>query len=114
MPTASVVEAAALALEGVMRALEGKTPKKVIVVPEPHREHRRMKTARCHRCAVCSLAGCGFHPLYGRCSWRRSWPPIYVEPIAERDGYELRNSLIDLLQSDGDEAGKRYRLEGRR
>ena len=23
---------------------------------------------------------------------RRNWPPIYVEPIAERDGYELRNS----------------------
>jgi LPS-assembly lipoprotein len=36
---------------------------------------------------------------------------VYVEPIAERDGYELRNSLIDVLQSDGDAAGKAYRLK---
>jgi LPS-assembly lipoprotein len=36
---------------------------------------------------------------------------IYVEPIAERDGYELRNSLIDALQSDGDKAGKLYSLK---
>ena len=36
---------------------------------------------------------------------------VFVEPIAERDGYELRNSLIDLLQSDGDAAGKAYRLK---
>jgi hypothetical protein len=36
---------------------------------------------------------------------------VYVEPIAERDGYELRNSLIDALQSDGDKAGKLYSLK---
>ncbi len=35
---------------------------------------------------------------------------IYVEPMPERDGYELRNSLIDLLGSDGRTTGKRYRL----
>ena len=42
---------------------------------------------------------------------RRSLPSIFVEPIAERDGYEMRNQLIDLLHSDGQEAGKRYRLK---
>jgi LPS-assembly lipoprotein len=36
---------------------------------------------------------------------------VYVEPIAERDGYELRNHLIDLLQSDGEAQGKRYNLK---
>jgi LPS-assembly lipoprotein len=30
--------------------------------------------------------------------------------MPERDGYELRNQLIDLLGSDGREAGKAYRL----
>jgi LPS-assembly lipoprotein len=36
---------------------------------------------------------------------------IYVEPVAERDGYELRNQLIDLLGSDGRTAGKTYTLK---
>ena len=36
---------------------------------------------------------------------------IYVEPLPENDGYELRNQLIDLLGSDGREAGKRYFLK---
>jgi LPS-assembly lipoprotein len=56
------------------------------------------------------LAGCGFHPLYGT----RTAPQlssVFVEPIGERDGYELRNQLIDLFNSDGQEAGKRYRLK---
>jgi LPS-assembly lipoprotein len=35
---------------------------------------------------------------------------IYVEPIAEKTGFELRNSLIDLLNSDGQAGGKDYRL----
>ena len=55
------------------------------------------------------LAGCGFHPLYAS----RTAPQlasVYVEPIPERDGYEMRNQLIDLFNSDGQEAGKRYRL----
>jgi LPS-assembly lipoprotein len=56
------------------------------------------------------LAGCGFHPMYGR-SLAPALASIYVEPIAERDGYELRNSLIDSLQSDGDKAGKLYNLK---
>ena len=37
---------------------------------------------------------------------------IYVEPIAERDGYELRNRLIDLLRlRRPTTAGKAYRLK---
>jgi LPS-assembly lipoprotein len=55
------------------------------------------------------LAGCGFHPLYGG-KLSPQLASIYVEPVAERDGYELRNQLIDLLGSDGREAGKAYRL----
>ena len=35
---------------------------------------------------------------------------IFVEPVAERDGYEMRNSLINLLGSDGVAGGKAYRL----
>jgi len=57
------------------------------------------------------LAACGFHPMYGRSSLAPELASIYVEPIAERDGYQLRNSLIDLLQSDGMVAGKAYRLK---
>ena len=36
---------------------------------------------------------------------------IYVEPVGENDGYELRNQLIDLLGSDGRQAGKTYFLK---
>jgi LPS-assembly lipoprotein len=57
------------------------------------------------------LAACGFHPMYGRSSLEPQLASIYVEPIAERDGYELRNTLIDLLQTDGESAGKAYRLK---
>ena len=61
--------------------------------------------------AACALLGaCGFHPMYGS-SLGPKLASIYVEPIAERDGYELRNSLIDALQSDGDKAGKLYNLK---
>lgn len=56
------------------------------------------------------LVGCGFHPMYAD-SVAPEMSSIYVEPIGERDGYELRNSLIDLLQSDGETAGKLYRLK---
>ena len=61
--------------------------------------------------AACSLLGaCGFHPMYGK-SLAPQLSSVYVEPIAERDGYELRTSLIDALQSDGDKAGKLYSLK---
>ena len=59
--------------------------------------------------ACLAVAGCGFHPLYGG-RLQPQLSSIYVEPLAERDGYELRNQLIDLLGSDGREAGKAYHL----
>jgi LPS-assembly lipoprotein len=58
------------------------------------------------------LSGCGFHPMYG--GGGKLGPQlasIYVEPVPENDGYELRNQLIDLLGSDGREAGKTYTLK---
>ena len=57
------------------------------------------------------LAGCAFRPMYGRSSLSPQLASVFVEPVAERDGYELRNRLIDLLQSDGEETGKKYHLK---
>jgi LPS-assembly lipoprotein len=57
------------------------------------------------------LAGCGFHPLYGDARLEPQLASIYVEPVAERDGYELRNTLINLLASNGESGGKAYRLK---
>jgi LPS-assembly lipoprotein len=62
-------------------------------------------------CASFAVAGCGFHPMYGGGKVGPELASIYVEPLAERDGYELRNQLIDLLGSDGREAGKAYMLK---
>ncbi len=57
--------------------------------------------------ALCvALAGCGFTPLYGGGKVAPQLSSIYVEPIAERNGYELRTRLIELLNSDGVLAGK--------
>ena len=56
-----------------------------------------------------ALAGCGFRPMYAP-GLSPQLAAIYVEPMAEREGYELRNTLIDLLGSNGTTAGKRYRL----
>jgi len=56
------------------------------------------------------LTGCAFHPMYGGGKLGPELASIYVEPVAERDGYELRNQLIDLLGSDGRQAGKTYTL----
>jgi LPS-assembly lipoprotein len=57
-----------------------------------------------------ALAGCGFRPLYGDARLDPQLSSIYVEPVAERDGYELRNTLINLLGSNGESGGKAYRL----
>jgi LPS-assembly lipoprotein len=59
--------------------------------------------------ACLTLAACGFHPMYGA-GLAPQLATIYVEPMPERDGYELRNNLIDLLGSDGSMHGKLYRL----
>lgn len=56
------------------------------------------------------LGGCGFQPMYGG-GLAPQMASIYVEPVPERDGYELRNTLIDILGSDGSVQGKAYRLK---
>src|SRR5437868_2557323 len=63
-----------------------------------------------------SLAGCGFHPLYGDAiagsSLSRTFASVYVEPISDfgvgNAGYELRNALISYLDSN---QNARYRLK---
>ncbi|MDE2182285.1 MAG: hypothetical protein KGJ78_04625 [Alphaproteobacteria bacterium] len=60
-------------------------------------------------------AGCGFHPLYAipnapSGSMQRNLGSIYVEPVPDRLGYELRNNLIDLLDAQPRPIGARYRL----
>ena len=58
-----------------------------------------------------ALAACGFHPLYGRGGASPAvMASIYVDPIPDRTGYELRNSLIDLFDS-GRSGSKQYRLK---
>ena len=59
------------------------------------------------------LGGCGFHPLYGgmNSGMRETLSSIYVEPMPERMGYELRNTMIDLLDGPGTASGASYRLK---
>jgi LPS-assembly lipoprotein len=57
------------------------------------------------------LAGCGFHPLYGDPKLEPQMAAIYVEPIPETTGFELRDSLLNLLGADGKSGGKLYRLK---
>jgi LPS-assembly lipoprotein len=60
-----------------------------------------------------TLAACGFHPLYGRGGASPAiMASIYVDPIPDRTGYELRNSLTDLFDSGGG-GSKQYRLKVR-
>ncbi len=60
-----------------------------------------------------SLAGCGFHPLYGGMNgaMRATLATIYVEPVQDRIGYELRNQMIDLLDGPGTAGGAAYHLK---
>lgn len=61
------------------------------------------------------LSGCGFHPLYAvpgasDGAMQARLGSIYVEPVPEKLGYELRNQLIDLLDGPSHPGGARYRL----
>ena len=61
------------------------------------------------------LMGCGFHPLYAmpgaaKGEMRRQFQAIYVEPVPDRLGYELRNHLIDLIDGASRPAAAAYRL----
>ncbi len=61
-------------------------------------------------CAL--LSACGFHPLYGGANggMGATLSTIYVEPMQDRLGYELRNTMIDLLNGPGSPAGATYHL----
>ncbi len=64
--------------------------------------------------AIASLLGaCGFHPLYAGLNggMDATLSSIYVEPIPDRVGYELRNTMIDLLDGPGTSSGASYRLK---
>jgi len=61
------------------------------------------------------LAGCGFRPLYGsgdmpKGAMQADLRSIYVEPISERIGYQMRTRMTDLLDGKGEPAGARYHL----
>ena len=62
-----------------------------------------------------ATAGCGFRPLYGRTDLDPRAAPmlsaVYVDPIPDRVGYELRNSLLDLFNATGQADGAAYRLK---
>jgi LPS-assembly lipoprotein len=65
--------------------------------------------------ALCA-GGCGFRPLYARAgsdpAGQRVFNSVYVDPIdAERVGFELRNSLIDLLEGADRPDHALYRLK---
>lgn len=74
-----------------------------------------MKT---HILAALTLAGfaggCGFHPLYGdngaTAGTKDKLAAIYVDPIPNRLGYEMRNQLIDLFDSSGRASHDSFRL----
>jgi LPS-assembly lipoprotein len=62
------------------------------------------------------LEACSFHPLFARNDGapggQEVFRSIYVDPIeAERAGYELRNTLIDLLEGSGRQSDAQYRLK---
>lgn len=63
-------------------------------------------------CLALGLYGCGFHALYAtpHGSMRQELSSIYVEPVPDSLGYELRNSLIDVLDGRAQSAGAPYRL----
>jgi len=59
------------------------------------------------------LGACGFHPLYAGLNggMDATLSSIYVEPVPDRLGYELRNTMIDLLDGPGTASGASYRLK---
>ena len=59
------------------------------------------------------LQGCGFTPLYAENNSfgvDTTLSTIYVEPIPDRVGYELRNDLLDRLDATSSAQSARYRL----
>ena len=63
-----------------------------------------------------SLAGCGFHPLYGHIDngpgVASNFSSVYIPPIELEDaGYELRNDLLDAMQAKSLPQGALYDLK---
>lgn len=69
----------------------------------------------CAALGLLPLAACGFHPLYGSTATgpgiARTLSEIYVEPIPDRVGYQLRNALLDLFNATGRGDDAAYRLK---
>ena len=61
---------------------------------------------------LASLGGCGFHPLYGARdqSAIAELPDIFVQPIGDRSGQELRLALQQRLAGTSDAAPEGYTL----
>ena len=67
---------------------------------------------------ACALGttGCGFHPLFARsganAGGQQIFNSIFVDPVGGgRAGYELRDSLIDLLRGTSRQSEALYRLK---
>jgi LPS-assembly lipoprotein len=65
---------------------------------------------------VVTTSACGFRPLYGRFGAnpgaQQIFSSIYVQPIDnDRAGYDLRNTLIDLLEARAVPQNATYRLD---
>ena len=63
--------------------------------------------------AALILTGCGFQPLYGDGGSMvgPTLQNVYVEPISDRVGYELRNNLLDLFNATGQADNAQFRLK---
>jgi LPS-assembly lipoprotein len=67
--------------------------------------------------AALLVAACGFQPLYGTAGGTGATAPgvamasIYVEPVPERVGTQLRNELLDLFGASGQAGGAAYQLK---
>ena len=62
-----------------------------------------------------ALGACGFQPLYGTLDSGMgvgmALSEVYVDPIPDRVGYELRNNLLDLFNATGRADTASYRLK---
>jgi len=61
------------------------------------------------------VAACGFHPLYAVSdmpggSMQAVLRTVYVEPVPDRLGFELRNKLIDAIDGQSEAGGAHYHL----
>ena len=65
--------------------------------------------------ALClMLAGCGYQPLYGdraNAVTSEDLALIYIAPISDRSGQQLRNFLIEKLNADGQPGRPIYTLQ---